>query len=99
MLVNGAGFSLGLGAGGGGSIMVTEIGVHNKLAEVGEFAEVTESDLVRWSWIDGSEERMWEPSLWIHLVPSASSVSSLKIASADRLHCNLYKICILYLFF
>ena len=32
------------------------------------------------------------------LVPSASSDSSLKIASADRLHCDLYENIILYLF-
>ena len=33
------------------------------------------------------------------LVPSASSVSSLKLASADWLHRDHYEICILYLFF
>ena len=32
------------------------------------------------------------------LEPCASSVSSLKIASADRLHRDLYGICILCLF-
>ena len=41
--------------------------VDNELAEVGGFRKVTEGDLVRRSWVDGSEERIWKPSLRIRL--------------------------------
>ena len=33
----------------------------------GGFRKVTDVDLVRWSWVDGSEERIWKHSLRIHL--------------------------------
>ena len=40
----------------------------NEFAEVGGFFfKVTEGALVRKSWVEGSEERMWKPSLRIHL--------------------------------
>ena len=49
----------GLGAWGGG---------WHELAEVGGFWKVTEGGgLVRRSWVDGSEERIWKPSLRIRL--------------------------------
>ena len=64
--MNGADLTLGSGAGGGG-IMGVEASVHHKLAEVGWFAKVTEGGLVRRSWVDGSEERIWKPSLRIRL--------------------------------
>ena len=47
--------------------MGAETSVHNKLVEVGGFLKVTEGDLVRRSWVEGSEDRMWKPSLRIHL--------------------------------
>ena len=69
--MNGAGLILGSfagsGAGGGGRIMRAKAGVHHKLAEVWWFAEIDRGGLVRRSWMDGSEERMWKPSLRIRL--------------------------------
>ena len=53
-----------LGASGGGRIMGAETCVNNELVEVGK---VTEGILVRRSWVDGSEERVWKPSLRICL--------------------------------
>ena len=53
-------------AGGGGRIMGAEAGVHHKLAKVWWFAESDRGGLVR-SWVDGSKERMWKPSLRIRL--------------------------------
>ena len=41
--------------------------IDNELAEVGGFQKVTEGGLVRRFWVDGSEERIWKPSLRIHL--------------------------------
>ena len=38
---------------------------YHELVEVGGFRKVTEGDLVRRSWVDGSEERIWKPSLRI----------------------------------
>ena len=34
---------------------------------LGSLRKVTEGGLVRRSWVDGSEERMWKPSLRIRL--------------------------------
>ena len=50
-----------------GSIAGLETYVHNELAEVGGFLNVTEGDLVRQSQVDGSKERIWKPSLRIRL--------------------------------
>ena len=44
-----------------------EASVHNKLAEVEGLRAVTEGGLVRRSWVDGAEERMWKHSLRIRL--------------------------------
>ena len=52
---------------GGGRPIEAETHVHNELVEVGGFRKVTEEGLVRRSWVDGSEERIWKPSLRIHL--------------------------------
>ena len=69
--MNGAGLTpesvAGSGAGGGGRIMDAEGDVHHKLAELGWFAESDRGGLMRRSWVDGSEERMWKPSLSIRL--------------------------------
>ena len=43
--------------------MGTKPSVHNKLAEVGGLWKVTEGGLMRRTWVDGSEERLWKPSL------------------------------------
>ena len=55
--VNGTGLTLGSiarsGTSGDGRIMGAEV-------EVGEFWKLTEGGLMRRSWIDGSEERMWK---------------------------------------
>ena len=51
----------------GGRFLGAETSVHNELAEVGGFLKVTEGSLVRRSWVEGSEERMWKPSLRIRL--------------------------------
>ena len=37
-----------------------ETHVNNELAEVGGFQKVTNGGLVRRSWVDGSEERIWK---------------------------------------
>ena len=69
--MNGAGLTPGSvarsGARGDGRIMRAEGRVQNKLAEVRGFAESERGGLVRRSWVDGSEERMWKPSLRIRL--------------------------------
>ena len=70
--MDGVGLTLGSvagsGSGGGGRIMSVEAGVHNKLVEVGWFAKSDRGGgLARGSWVDGSEERMWKPSLRIRL--------------------------------
>ena len=69
--MNGTGLTLGSAAGseagGGGSIMGAEAGVHHNLAEVWGLWKVIEGGLMRRSWVDGSEERMWKPSLRIRL--------------------------------
>ena len=44
-----------------------EARVINDLVEIGGFQKVTEVGLVRRSWVDGSEERIWKPSLRISL--------------------------------
>ena len=70
-MVNGAGLTSGfiarLGASGGGSTVGAETRVDNELVKVGGFRKVTDKGLVRRSWVDGSEERIWKPSLRIHL--------------------------------
>ena len=70
-LVNGAGLASGSiarsGASGGGSTVGTETGVDNELAKVKGFSEGTDGGLVRRSWVDGSKERIWKPSLKICL--------------------------------
>ena len=70
-VVNGAGLTSGSiarsGASGGGTTVGTETGVDNELAKVRGFLKVTDGGLVRRSWVDGSEERKWKPSLRIRL--------------------------------
>ena len=44
-----------------------ETRINNELVEVGGFRKMTEGSLVRRSWVDGSEERIWKPSLRIRL--------------------------------
>ena len=70
-VVNGAGLTSGSiarsGASGGGSTVGMETGVDNELAKVREFSESDRRGLVRRSWVDGSEERIWKPSLKICL--------------------------------
>ena len=46
--------------------MGMETRVDNELAKVRDFRKVTDG-LVRRSWVDGSEERIWKPSLRIRL--------------------------------
>ena len=69
--MNGAGLTpgsvAGSGASGGGRIMGAEAGVHHKLAEVWWFAKSDQGGLVRRSWVNGSEQRMWKPSVGICL--------------------------------
>ena len=70
-VVNGAGLTSGSiarsGASGGGSTVGTETLVDIELAKVGGFRKVTDGSLVRRSWVDGSEWRIWKPSLRIRL--------------------------------
>ena len=69
--MNGAGLTLGSiarsEASEGGSTVGMETGVYNELAKVGGFWKVTDGGLVRRSWVEGSEERIWKPSLRICL--------------------------------
>ena len=70
--MNGAGLTpgsiAGSRAGGGGRIMGAEAGIHTiSWRTFGGLRKVTEGGLVRRSWVDGSEERMWKPSLRIRL--------------------------------
>ena len=69
--MNGAGLTpgsvVGSGTSGGGRIMGAEARVHNKLAEVRGFTESDRGGFDRRSWVDGSEERVWKPSLRICL--------------------------------
>ena len=51
----------------GGSSVGAETHVNNELVEVRGFQKVTDGGLVRRSWVDGSEERIWKPSLRICL--------------------------------
>ena len=44
-----------------------EICIDNELAEDGGFSEGDRGGLVRRSWVDESKERLWKPSLRIHL--------------------------------
>ena len=57
-MVNGAGLTLGSNAKSG-----AETRVNNELAKVREFSEGDNVGLVKRSWVDGSEERIWKPSL------------------------------------
>ena len=70
-MVNGAGLTSGSiarsGASGSGSIVGAETRVDNELAKVRGFRKVTDRGSVRRSWVDGSEERIWKPSLRIRL--------------------------------
>ena len=69
--MNGAGLTSGSvarsGAGGGGSTGGMEIRVDNELVKVRGFLEGDRRGLVRRSWVDGSKERIWKPSLRICL--------------------------------
>ena len=66
-VVNGAGLTSGSiarsGASGGGSTVGMVTGVDNELTKVRGFRKVIHGGLVRRSWVDGSEERIWKPSL------------------------------------
>ena len=55
------------GACGGGRSVGAETHVNIELAEVGGFWKVTKVGLERRSWVDGSEGRIWKPSLSICL--------------------------------
>ena len=70
-MVNGAGLTsesvVRSGASGGGSTVGAETHVDNELVKVRDFRKMTDRDLVRRSWVDGSEERIWKPSLRIRL--------------------------------
>ena len=70
-MVNGtnlaSGSIAGPGACGGGRSLGAGTSVHNELAEFGAFIESDREGLVRRSWIEGSEDRMWKPSLRICL--------------------------------
>ena len=58
----------GSGACGGGRSVGAETCLHNGLVElVGFFESDRGGVLVRRSWVEGSEERMWKSSLRIHL--------------------------------
>ena len=61
-IVNGAGFTSGSIASGGGSSVGAETRVDNELARVRGFSE-DDRGLVRRSWVDGSGEMIWKPSL------------------------------------
>ena len=67
--MNGAGLTSGSiarsGASGGGSTVGTETGVDNELAKVRGFSEGDRRGFGKK--VDGSEERIWEPSLRIRL--------------------------------
>ena len=57
----------GSGAGGGGRIMGWRLVSTISWRRYGGLQKVTEGSLMRRSWVDESEERMWKPSLRIHL--------------------------------
>ena len=57
----------GLLQGQDGSTVGAETRVDNELAKVRGFRKVTDGGLVRRSWVDGSKERIWKPSLRIYL--------------------------------
>ena len=63
-MVNGAGLTSGSiarsGASGDGSTVGAETHVDNELAKVRGFSEGDRRGLVRRSWVDGSEERIWK---------------------------------------
>ena len=69
-IVNWANLTLGFiarpGACGDGSSVGAETRIDNELAEVGGFSG-DRGGLVRRSWVDGSQERIWNPSLRIRL--------------------------------
>ena len=70
-MVNGAGLTSGsiarLGASGGGSTVGMETVSTMSWQRLRGFRKVTDGGLVRRSWVDGSEERIWKPSLRIRL--------------------------------
>ena len=51
----------------GGWILGAQAGVHSNWRRFGGLRKVTEGGLMRRSWVDGSEERMWKSSLRIRL--------------------------------
>ena len=70
-MVNGTGLTSGSvarsGACGGGRSVGSKTRINNELAVVEGFLEGDRRGLVRRSCVGGSEERMWKPSLRIHL--------------------------------
>ena len=54
-------------ASGSGSTVGAETHVDNELAKVRGFAEGDRRGFGKRSWVDGSEERIWKPSLRIRL--------------------------------
>ena len=69
--MNGAGLTLGSvagsGAGEGGRIVGAKAVSTISWRRFGGLQKVTEGGLMRMSWMDGSEERMWKPSLRIRM--------------------------------
>ena len=55
------------GACGGGSSVGRRLVSTMSWCRLGGFREVTDGGLVRRSWVDGSKERIWKPSLRIRL--------------------------------
>ena len=70
-MVNGAGLTSGStarsGASAGGSTVGRRLVLTMSWRRFGGFWKVTDGGLVRWSWVDGSEDRVWKPSLRIRL--------------------------------
>ena len=70
-VVNRAGLTSGSiarsGASGGGSTMGRRLVLTMSRRRLGGFRKVTDRGLVRRSWVEGSEERIWKPSLRNHL--------------------------------
>ena len=71
-MVNGAGLTSGSiarsGASGGGNTVGWSLVSTMSWRRLGGFWKVTDEGLVRRSWVDGSEERIWKPSLRIRLI-------------------------------
>ena len=70
-VVNGTGLTSGSiarsGASRGGSTMGRRLMSTMSWRRLGDFWKVTDGGLVRRSWVDGSEEMIWKPSLRINL--------------------------------